>query len=115
MKDDQGWTPLHLAAHNGHLAVCDFILQNAMDINPKDSEGWTPLHSAAQKGHMEVYNFLLGKIEDKNPIDSHGITPFDLIDEIPENLKSAVMLPYANLNLKSSKAKRKLLKTCSLL
>ena len=103
-----------MAAHNGHLAVCDFILQNAMDINPKDSEGWTPLHSAAQKGHMEVYNFLLRKIEDKNPIDSHGITPFDLIDEIPENLKSAVMLPSANLNLKSSQAKRKLLKTCSI-
>ena len=86
-----------------------------MDINPKDSEGWTPLHSAAQKGHMKIYNFLIERTEDKNPIDNHGITPFDLIDEIPENLKSAVMLPSANLNLKSSKAKSKLLRTCSLL
>ena len=104
-----------MAAHNGHLAVCDFILQNAIDINPKDSEGWTPLHSAAQKGHMEIYNFLLERTEDKNPIDDHGITPFDFINEISDTLKSAVILPPANLSLKSSKVKGKLLKTCVLL
>ena len=104
-----------MAAHNGHLAVCDFIVQNVLDVNPGDGEGWTPLHSAAQKGHMEIYNFLREKIVDKNPIDDHGITPFDLIDEIPKNLKSALMLPPSNLKMKSSKAKHKSSKSCTLL
>lgn len=104
-----------MAAHNGHFAVCDFIACNVLDANPRDVEGWTPLHSAAQKGHMKIYNFLLERTEDKNPIDDHGITPFDFIDEISDTLKSAVILPPANLSLKSSKVKRKLLKTCVLL
>ena len=86
-----------------------------MDENPKDSEGWTPLHSAAQKGHMKIYNFLLERTEDKNPIDDHGITPIDFIDEISDKLKSAVILPPANLSLKSSKVKGKLLKKCVIL
>ena len=104
-----------MAAHNGHFSVCDFIACNVLDINPRDAEGWTPLHSAAQKGHMKIYNFLLERTEDKNPIDDHGITPFDFIDEISDTLKSAVILPPANLSLKSSKVKRKLSKTCVLL
>ena len=104
-----------MAAHNGHFAVCDFIAFNVLDVNPRDGEGWTPLHSAAQKGHMKIYNFLLERTEDKNPIDDHGITPFDFIDEISDTLKSTVILPPANLSLKSSKVKRKLSKTCVLL
>ena len=104
-----------MAAHNGHFAVCDFIACNVLDVNPRDSEGWTPLHSAAQKGHMKIYNFLLERTEDKNPIDDHGITPFDFIDEISDTLKSAVILPPANLSLKSLKVKGKLLKKCVIL
>ena len=32
---DDGQTPLHLAASNGHLEICKFLYAEVEDINPK--------------------------------------------------------------------------------
>ena len=49
-KDRDDLTPLHLAAENGHIAICEFILNNVVYKNPHNKTGWTPLHWAAGKG-----------------------------------------------------------------
>ena len=49
-KDKEHITPLHLAAENGHIAICEFILNNVVYKNPPNKTGWTPLHWAAGKG-----------------------------------------------------------------
>ena len=72
--DVLGFTPLHLAAQNGHMKICQLIIGNVADKNPK-ALGWTPLHFAAQKGQMEICKLILENITEKNPANMCGQTP----------------------------------------
>ena len=62
-----GYTPLHSAVYNGHLDVCQFILDRLQNKNPAVRSGLTPLHLAANRGHEEVFKAIANEIEDKNP------------------------------------------------
>ncbi len=57
-RDDEGRTPLHYAARNGHLDIVQFLLKNGADINAYDTEGWTPMRFAKFKGQMRTYDYL---------------------------------------------------------
>ena len=47
--NENGETPLHLAAKNGHLEICKLILDGlGKTKNPVDKKGRTPLHHAAR-------------------------------------------------------------------
>ena len=83
-RDVDGQTPLHIAAENGCLDICELILKNpdVKDKNPRlgnrwvrDLKGETPLHLAAKGGHLEVCQLILTYAEDKNPKRSDGMTP----------------------------------------
>ena len=76
--DTKGTTPLHLAAADGHFAVCLAIINQLEDKNPKDIIGETPLHEAARGGHLQVYNALMGQVEDINPKDRDSDTPLHI-------------------------------------
>ena len=58
-KDENGITPLHLAAQGGHLevvkAIADKLTHNK---NPKDVNGKTPLHLAEEHSHLLVVEYL---------------------------------------------------------
>ena len=56
--DNDGWTPLDAAAHEGHFKICEFILEKLENKNPGRNDGWTPLHSAAQSGHFMICEFI---------------------------------------------------------
>ena len=43
---NNGTTPLHSAAQNGHLNVCDYIIGKVENKNPGRNDGDTPLHVA---------------------------------------------------------------------
>jgi ankyrin repeat protein len=59
-KNKEGWSPLWLAAANGHVAVVTQLL-NTGKVNPdtKDHIGSTPLMQAAFNGHTTVVKQLL--------------------------------------------------------
>ena len=54
-QDNDGNTPLHLAALNGHLDVVRFIMENIEDKSPEDSFGHPPLYYATSP---EVIAFI---------------------------------------------------------
>jgi ankyrin repeat protein len=57
-KDNEGTTPLHTAAANGHKDVAELLVANKAEVNAKDSHGFTPLHWAAYFGHRHVAELL---------------------------------------------------------
>ena len=81
-KDDDGITPLHLAATYGHLDAVKYLWGNITDMHPKAGPKFhqqTPLHSAAIGGHFEVVKFLVESIEGNiNPSLSNGQTVLHL-------------------------------------
>ena len=70
-----GWTPLHDAAHNGHLVICYMIMNEITDKNPGNANGYTPLHAAALGGQLETCKLIMNKVTDINPRDNEGWTP----------------------------------------
>ena len=71
-KDEQGDTPLHLAAWLGQKDVAELLLDRHAEINAKDNNGDTPLHLAARMGQSDVAELLLARKADVNPRDSAG-------------------------------------------
>lgn len=60
-KDNNGWTPLNIAAQNGHSNVVELLLAKGAKIDQANSNGWTPLNSASLNGHSNVVELLLAK------------------------------------------------------
>ena len=53
-----GWTPLHLAAMNGHKTVVELLLAHGADVNAKKNKGVTPLYVATQYGRKDMAEWL---------------------------------------------------------
>jgi len=57
IRDNHGNTPLHHAAHRGHLEVARILLERDAEVNSQNDEGSTPLHRTSEvssKGHLLV-------------------------------------------------------------
>ena len=77
LKDEKGYTPLLLAAQNGHTDVFKLISLKVKDgnPNPENDEGCTPLHLASQNAHLEICKIIAEKIQDVNPKMDGGVAP----------------------------------------
>ena len=58
-KDDEGRTPLHVAATVDASRVANVLLRARADANAKNNDGETPLHVAAATAASRVANVLL--------------------------------------------------------
>ena len=67
--------PLHKAALNGHLEICELIVKYLEDKNPRNKDCVTPLQFAALSGHLAVCEHLLAPLGNKNPATNSGFTP----------------------------------------
>jgi ankyrin repeat protein len=77
-RDEQGRTPLHIAAENGKFKEIDrLLLDKGTDINAQDKYGDTPLHAASEKGHLKVIELLVSKGASIIPRNSLDNTPLD--------------------------------------
>jgi len=59
--DKNGWTPLHFAANEGHLEICEHLLKRGADASLKTNNGSIALHYIAQKaaiGFEDPYLYL---------------------------------------------------------
>ena len=55
---NNGWTPLHSAANNGHLDICRLIIENVDNNHPVDNQERTPKNLADQGHHFAVSQFF---------------------------------------------------------
>ena len=59
-SDSKGFTPLFHAAHCGHSAVCQLLLEAGSDPDViEDTRGFTPLMIAAKEGYEAVVQCLM--------------------------------------------------------
>jgi hypothetical protein len=75
------WSPLHIAAAQGHLELCKYIIEKTNNPNPKKRSGLTAFHMAASSGCQEICELIIEHLEDKNPVDNKGMTPFHIASE----------------------------------
>jgi ankyrin repeat protein len=70
-KDEDGFTPLHLAAANGYKGMVEFLLTTKAEVNSKDNAGSTPLHQAAtaEGQHSDLVELLLAHKADVDAAD----------------------------------------------
>jgi len=62
-SDDDGDTPLHIAAENGHFKICQLIIENVTDKNPSNRSGKTPLEIATKKGYSNIIQLFSKNID----------------------------------------------------
>ena len=74
-SSNNGCTPLHAAAQNGHLDIFKFIYENIPEKNPQNVNGWLPLHYAAYNGHTAICKFIHESGSSLNPKTNRGWTP----------------------------------------
>ena len=61
-----GFSPLHIAAQEGHLGVVRRLVKAAgAQIDALNKDGATPLYWAAHNGHLETVQFLVRAGKDK--------------------------------------------------
>ena len=68
-------TPLHAAAHGGHIEVSQFLFSHGAEINSRSTHHFTPLHLASRMGHLTLVKWLLNHDADVNPLDVLGHIP----------------------------------------
>ncbi|MEN6625295.1 MAG: M56 family metallopeptidase [Candidatus Sumerlaeia bacterium] len=76
-----GFTPLHMAAQNGHLDTVKLLIGKGADVSARSETGLTPLHLAAQGGHGETAEAIIAAGADVNAKDNSGNTPLTLASE----------------------------------
>ncbi len=73
--DDDGKTPLHFAAVNGHLPVVQYLCEQGADKEARDDSGRTPLYQAAFNCHLPVVQYLYEQGADKEARNEYDHTP----------------------------------------
>lgn len=78
-RDDEGRTPLHLAAEGARstsvdLGVCGVLLAAGANPNIRDNSGFSPLEVAAQSCRADIVDVLLVNGGNPNDVDEYGFT-----------------------------------------
>ena len=76
-KDDNGFTPLHLATTNRNYKLVELLVSEGADVKVKNDDGETPLHYGAYYGSIEIVKYLVSKGAEVNVKNDDGETPLD--------------------------------------
>ena len=77
-RSSKGYSPLHIATIEGHLAVVGVLIAEGANVNNISSIGTTPLMSAAYRSYTGILQALLAAGADTKPKSNNGNTASDL-------------------------------------
>ena len=78
IEPEKLFTPLLIAATNGHIDVVRVLLIHGANPNIQNVDGVTPLHNSIFEGHVETVKLLLEYGANPAVYDRLGNTPIDL-------------------------------------
>ncbi|KAJ8306251.1 hypothetical protein KUTeg_016796 [Tegillarca granosa] len=90
LKDQRGANPLHYAAENGHLEVCEILITGIGRelVNQRDFNLRTPLHCALYRKNVSTITYLLQLSSNFTSKDIHGNSCLELLErQKSEHLK----------------------------
>ncbi|XP_029291586.1 arf-GAP with coiled-coil, ANK repeat and PH domain-containing protein 3-like isoform X2 [Cottoperca gobio] len=96
-EEDEGKTPLIQAVIGGSLIACEFLLQNAADVNQRDARGRGPLHHATYLGHTGQVCLFLKRGATQNDGDEDGQDPLSIAVQ-QANADIVTLLRLARMN-----------------
>ena len=98
-------TALHIAALEGHLEICELLLDELANVEASGCDGQKPLHCAAQRDSVDICQLLVRAGADVEGKDKHNKTPLHvavecgslevcqyLIEECSANVEAAFMM-----------------------
>ena len=74
-KDIYGQNPIYYAARDGHLNLCELLVERGTDINLEDKYGQTCIFYAIREGHYDIVEFLIKHGANVNKNDKRKQTP----------------------------------------
>ncbi|KAM8875958.1 arf-GAP with coiled-coil, ANK repeat and PH domain-containing protein 2-like isoform 1-T1 [Spinachia spinachia] len=95
--EDDKRTPLIMAVQGGSLVTCEFLLQNAANVNQQDAQGRGPLHHATMLGHTGQVCLFLKRGANQNAADIDEKTPL-IIAVDAANADIVTLLRLAKMN-----------------
>lgn len=75
ISDERGWTPLMLAAFNGHDEVIGLLIKHQANVHATDILGNTALHWAADAGQASSAKLLVENRAGIDACNNSGVTP----------------------------------------
>lgn len=104
IKDENDYTPLHVAAQKGKLEIAKELLSHKANANARDIENLTPLHIAVGNRNVEVAKVLISARSDVNAQDKNGMTPLHWAAHEGE-LEAAKFLVFARADVNAETKK----------
>lgn len=98
--DEDGSTPLMLAAVNGQKVAVEFLLDNGADRSKKDTDGWDAAKLARNAGYPEIADL----IEKKGPVEKQSV------ETMPNELQEIAIVAFVNEKTKEIRDKLKEIK-----
>lgn len=81
-KDEEGMTPLHIAADLNLKYIVDLLIARGVRINEQDNKGNTPLHYAAIESNPTMVALLVQAGARRDIPNKDGKLPIDLSKEV---------------------------------
>ncbi|XP_073459036.1 arf-GAP with coiled-coil, ANK repeat and PH domain-containing protein 3 [Aquarana catesbeiana] len=95
--EDESKTPLIQAVMGGSLIACEFLLQNAADVNQTDVRGRAPIHHATYLGHTGQVCLFLKRGANQHAVDEDGQDPLSISVQAA-NADIVTLLRLARMN-----------------
>ena len=105
-KDIYGQHPIYYACREGHLNLCELLVEKGADVNLEDKYGQTCVFYAIRQGHYDIVHYLLKHGLNVNKIDKKKHTPVSYAEKIGQSKIMELLLNNGGIK-PENKSKKK--------